>query len=231
MSDAKLRELERRWRESGAADDEAAYLLERVRVGELPRDRLDLAAHCGYTAAQMASGYARPSAAIDDAESSERSIYEWTQGLVQFGKAALVRAAVAGAECVRQAWDNGVEHNPWRDQATTAWKAARKWLECPCDAHAAEVRQVIAPASRLVLRRTAESPDPWLLFAAPAVDAGRCVVDDPAHEGGACYRAVSRAAKVLAHQRGKDHQADFVDENAEILERVQRDVAEWALRP
>ena len=44
MSDQRLRELERRWKESGSPDDEAAYLLERVRVGDLTRERLHLAA-------------------------------------------------------------------------------------------------------------------------------------------------------------------------------------------
>ncbi len=38
MSDSKLRELERRWRETQAVEDEAAYLLERVRVGELEQE-------------------------------------------------------------------------------------------------------------------------------------------------------------------------------------------------
>ena len=32
MSDAKLRELERRWKETGTVEDEAAYPLERVRA-------------------------------------------------------------------------------------------------------------------------------------------------------------------------------------------------------
>ena len=44
MSDQKLRDLERRWKETGSPDDEAAYLLERVRAGELSRERLELAA-------------------------------------------------------------------------------------------------------------------------------------------------------------------------------------------
>jgi hypothetical protein len=35
MSDQKLRDLERRWKETGNVEDEAAYLLERVRVGRL----------------------------------------------------------------------------------------------------------------------------------------------------------------------------------------------------
>src|SRR5687767_10481406 len=42
MTDARLRELERRWRETGELDDEAALLRERVRVGILRADRLEL---------------------------------------------------------------------------------------------------------------------------------------------------------------------------------------------
>lgn len=56
MSDQRLRELERRWRETGAVVDEAAYLLERVRVGDLDLERLELAAYCGSAAAKQASG-------------------------------------------------------------------------------------------------------------------------------------------------------------------------------
>jgi len=33
VTDSKLRELERRWKETGSVEDEARYLLERVRVG------------------------------------------------------------------------------------------------------------------------------------------------------------------------------------------------------
>ena len=56
MSDSKLRELERRWRETRSADDEASYLRERVRVGELSQERLDLAAYCGHEGARRAAG-------------------------------------------------------------------------------------------------------------------------------------------------------------------------------
>lgn len=35
MPDERLRKLERRWKETGSAQDEAAYLLERVRAGEI----------------------------------------------------------------------------------------------------------------------------------------------------------------------------------------------------
>ncbi len=33
MSDEKLRALERRWKETGAIDDEAAWLVKRIRAG------------------------------------------------------------------------------------------------------------------------------------------------------------------------------------------------------
>ncbi|MBL4846152.1 MAG: hypothetical protein JKY65_11545 [Planctomycetes bacterium] len=52
MGDADLRELERRWRETGSVEDEAAWLLERVRVGDLERGMLELAAYFGHRAAR-----------------------------------------------------------------------------------------------------------------------------------------------------------------------------------
>lgn len=65
MSDAKLRELERLWRGTGAVDAEAAYLLERVRIGDLKRERLVLAAYCGHLAARLAVGDAAPAVPSD----------------------------------------------------------------------------------------------------------------------------------------------------------------------
>lgn len=56
MSDDRLRALERRWRETGSADDEAALLLERVRLGRLDRGRLELAARWGHEGAMVATG-------------------------------------------------------------------------------------------------------------------------------------------------------------------------------
>ena len=51
VSDADLRELERRWRETGCVEDEAAWLVERVRVGELEQRDLDLARCLGHAPA------------------------------------------------------------------------------------------------------------------------------------------------------------------------------------
>ena len=55
MSDEKLRELERRFKETGSVEDEAAWLKERVRVGDLTQERLELAAYCGYEGAALAT--------------------------------------------------------------------------------------------------------------------------------------------------------------------------------
>ena len=54
MADDRLRLLERRFRETGSAEAEAAWLRERVRQGELAAWRLDVARHCGHP------GLARP---------------------------------------------------------------------------------------------------------------------------------------------------------------------------
>lgn len=56
MTDSRLQELERAWKASGSVDDEAAYLRERVRVGDLTQERLELVAGVGYRGAVAATG-------------------------------------------------------------------------------------------------------------------------------------------------------------------------------
>lgn len=48
MADARLRELERRWRASGSPDDETAWLRGCLHARTLPRERLALAAAWGH---------------------------------------------------------------------------------------------------------------------------------------------------------------------------------------
>ena len=52
MGDADLRELERRFRQEGGPEREAAWLRERLRTGELGPERLILAAAAGHAAAR-----------------------------------------------------------------------------------------------------------------------------------------------------------------------------------
>ena len=56
MGDEELRALERRWRETGAVEDEARWHLARVRAGALPQARLELAAALGVPGARVALG-------------------------------------------------------------------------------------------------------------------------------------------------------------------------------
>lgn len=98
MSDQRLRELERKWRESGSVEDEAAYLRERVRVGDLTQERLELAAYCGHEGAR---------ASLPDSPRSE-SYHEllrhlWGQGPT--GRHALLRACRDVAASVAPAWE------------------------------------------------------------------------------------------------------------------------------
>jgi hypothetical protein len=65
-SDEKLRDLERTFRQTGSPDDEAAWLLERVRIGELTPERLELAAYCGHEAARRAIQTSHGAASIKD---------------------------------------------------------------------------------------------------------------------------------------------------------------------
>lgn len=83
MSDAVLRDLERRWRQTHSRDDEAAYLLRRVRAGTLDQERLELAAYCGHVACG-AHGQAGPAQA-----------QAFVAGLAPWGREVCVRAGVA----------------------------------------------------------------------------------------------------------------------------------------
>lgn len=55
-ADIRLREAHRRWQESGLVEDEGAWHLERLRVGELTQAGLELAAYFGQPAALGVTG-------------------------------------------------------------------------------------------------------------------------------------------------------------------------------
>ena len=55
MTDGRLRSRERRFLETASLQDEAAWLLERVRVGVLAQERLKLAASLGHRGSQLAT--------------------------------------------------------------------------------------------------------------------------------------------------------------------------------
>lgn len=116
MSDERLRELERRWEETGAVEDEAAYLLERVRAGELTLRRLGLAAYCGHEGARVATegipcaGFEHPVASLalgevqsDEATTQRPSPQTWVQllqGVVPSAPVVAAAGMIAAADAL-----------------------------------------------------------------------------------------------------------------------------------
>jgi hypothetical protein len=97
MSDQKLRDLERRWRETGTVEDEAAYLLERMRVGELSSEKLELAAFCAHEGARRALG--------SDAPALPTEVEAWLIGLRDRSHHAALRAGLALAALALPEWE------------------------------------------------------------------------------------------------------------------------------
>lgn len=104
MSDARLRALERTWRESGRSADEQAWLAARLRAGELDPQRLALAAWLGHLPAQAPSGVKPPSlpAAWRDVWSPPLRL--WACGLARHGAAIALRVALTACRAVQASW-------------------------------------------------------------------------------------------------------------------------------
>ncbi len=101
MSDQQLREFERRFRETGAVGDEAAWLRARVRVGELDARRLELLAVIDYPAAIYA---------VDSQFADWRCVPMWQRNLARFGREVSAQTILCAAECWRH---DTRTNNPW----------------------------------------------------------------------------------------------------------------------
>jgi len=137
VSDADLREMERRFRETGSVEDEAAWLLERVRAGELEQNRLDLAACLGHEA----SGGGAP--ASEDAPNH----LEMLKALRLAGTETVARAAVGAARRVLHYW---TEAYPTDTRPESAIEAAENWILCQCQTHLDRAEQAALDVPRMV---------------------------------------------------------------------------------
>ncbi len=157
MPDERLRALERRWRETGAEEDEVALLAERLRAGRLDpaRARLAVLLGCSRTARALGSTEPPPSAAV------------LAGHLGASGAVTLGRAVVAVARATSGAWrdDGAPPEAPARFERALA--AAEAWVVCPCDAHEdAAVREGRAAIPLAGLGALADDPAgraPWAL--------------------------------------------------------------------
>lgn len=94
MSDERLREAERRWRESGSVEDEAGYLLERVRAGTLSQPHVEIAALCGSEAAAAISAHLAP----------PRNLVDHLSLIHERSRRALLMGLLSAAERLRPTW-------------------------------------------------------------------------------------------------------------------------------
>ncbi|MCO5166489.1 MAG: hypothetical protein M9894_09005 [Planctomycetes bacterium] len=125
MADARLRTLERRWRESGAGCDHARFLVERLRAGEVEPEQVLLAAHLGDAGAREALGLEG-----DPAAPGQRA---WTTALGAWRGPVPARAALAAARLVLPVFDRGLNPDP---RPRRALRAGEAQVVCPCAAHA-----------------------------------------------------------------------------------------------
>lgn len=234
--DASLQALERRWRQTGAAEDEARWLAARLRTGDLPRERLVFAADLGHQGACLALN--RP---VDEAEAIERlrGGDPSQSALGRLGRAGLVRLALAVVE------EHGdlVQAHVGRVHrlATGLLGVVRAWCLEPTPARAARVQAAAEPlwtvqggptrpqrTAVLLARRVAEG------VTSPSPQAGRSV--ELALRMVGDLDALLEAPRSLPppallddlRARGGGETAREGYERA-LLRRARRDVVPWAL--
>ena len=138
MSDQKLRDLERRWRETGSVEDEAAYLRERVRVGDLTQERLELAAYCGHEGARAALGGV--------VSCGPKGASELLADLRSWGAEEVGRAFLVIAEAVLPLWRAVSHDTAERESVEAVVVALRLWIAQPCEARLTALDQAIQSA-------------------------------------------------------------------------------------
>lgn len=136
MADSRLRQLQRDAASGGDLEAEARFLLERVRVGKLPAERLELAAYLGDPAARLAVSVPGPD---PTAPWTRDELAGWVVGLRRWGKVSCVRAAVAAARLALPVWERQF---PQDDRPHRVLGVAEDWIRCPCAYHTARAREV-----------------------------------------------------------------------------------------
>lgn len=163
MSDARLREAERRWREGGDPADARRWVQELTRAGAAPADVLAARFLVGLLAParlQAAAALGDPDArqALGQRTDTPVELPPALEPLTRLGQAACVRAALAAARAVLPAFEQRLPREP-RPRAALA--AAEGWLACPCEDHAAAA-SAAAEAAWVLCDQGGRQQDPIL---------------------------------------------------------------------
>lgn len=130
MADDRLRELERRFRASGSPEDEARWLLLRMRTGAVTGEAVELAAYVGSPAARLLRRRPTPDGwlvapsdprwpADVDPDRAPLPIEEacdatgFGDGIGRWGRQASVRAALGAVHALWPVW---LTKNDWNDR-------------------------------------------------------------------------------------------------------------------
>ena len=133
MSDEHLRELERRWRETGSVEDEAAWLGARVKAGDLDPEKLEVLEHLGREGARLAlaSLVTQPSGdPVDFLEAGSALRVKCLRGWPHEAALRLLAATWGQMEAARDS-----------SEGRAGLLALEEWLSCPCQEHAEAVEQ------------------------------------------------------------------------------------------
>ena len=140
MTDQRIRSLERRWKQTGASEDEVALILERVRTGILDQSGLELAAYLGSAVSLDALGRDQRPPPTRAERRRGFDFGQWLSGLRQFSKETSVRVAIA----VTRSFASQGESPPDVAHAVSeALRVSESWV---CDGgDASKVRVVTVP--------------------------------------------------------------------------------------
>ena len=156
MTDARLRELERRFEHTRSIEDEAAWLRARVQAGELSEGRVRLAALLEHAAASICVRAWGAPERLRDAQ-------QIAKHLASAGRETLVRGIVSVGRSVVEHYRTAPEiaRPEHVTSAASALDAVEDWLLCPCAAHAlaaeraGEAVECRLASGHLLLARTA----------------------------------------------------------------------------
>jgi hypothetical protein len=135
---ATLEDYAARWRETNAPEDEAAYLCERVRLGDLSFDRLRLAAYVG--------GRPGPSLAVTamGGETPKIGVVGvWVRELHAWGFEPPLRAGMAALRLLMERDIHPPLPLSWRKEQGRALRFVEDWVRCPCAEHMETVKGLV----------------------------------------------------------------------------------------
>jgi hypothetical protein len=190
MADEELRALERRWRSTGAVDDETAFLAAKLRAGLFDEQRLRLAAFVGDPAAALVAGC--EAAPRDLLTRMPGQLWQYMMGVEAWGTRAAVRLALASARAIhRLGPELGLPRHALTQMAGSM-AVAEQWLAAPSGARARLAMQEHKRAD--AARNPADCHELWFRALDSAAQAAHAAAYGVVHEGGATARTKARAA-------------------------------------